>query len=196
MDQRINLNSLLKSMITIVIIGFILTFSSLQAGKKAGAQMAGVQSSATGFSWEYQLDFNAPTLQNASQQASSLDLSLNDMGVASELQALDDSNFRLTMTGDQGIDQVRQVLYSPLMAGFINGAVEFEVNMPVSSLLDTTIKLDSNLTTGYRWDIVPSENAGFDQAGESTFTPQSAGYGVPHIPDTGTASEAFWGTES
>lgn len=180
MDQRINLNSLLKSMITIVIIGFILTFSSLQAGKKAGAQMAGVQSSATGFSWEYQLDFNAPTLQNASQQASSLDLSLNDMGVASELQALDDSNFRLTMTGDQGIDQVRQVLYSPLMAGFINGAVEFEVNMPVSSLLDTTIKLDSNLTTGYRWDIVPSENAGFDQAGESTFTPQSAGYGVPH----------------
>jgi len=177
MNQNVNPKRWWKFAIVIATIGFILSFTNMHAGKVLG----GAQSSAAGFSWEYQLDFSAPSLQNANQQASSLSLSLDNQGVASELQALGDSYFRLTMTGDQGIEQVRQVLYSPLLAGFIHGAVEFEVNMPVSSLLDTTIKLDSNLTTGYRWDIVPSENVGFAQAGESTFTAQSEGYGVPNI---------------
>ncbi|OIO86699.1 MAG: hypothetical protein AUK02_05730 [Anaerolineae bacterium CG2_30_58_95] len=137
--------------------------------------------SAAGFSWEYQLDFSASSLLGAKQQASSLTPSLNSQGVASELQALGGSNYRLTMTGNQGVEQVRQVLFSPLMAGFIGGAAELEVNMPVGSLLDTTFKLESNLTTGYRWEVVPSESAGFAQAGEPTFTTQSSGYGVPSV---------------
>ena len=181
MKKTSRFNGWLKGALAIVLLGFALYLLGMRGVKAVRAQAAGVQTSASGFSWEYQLDFTAPTLPSARQQASSLAPGLNNQGVASQLQALGGSNFRLAMSGSQGLEQVRQVIYSPDMAGFIGGPAELEVDMPVGSLLDMTFKLESNLTTGYGWEIVPSESTGFVQTEEPTFTAESIGRGVPSL---------------
>ena len=181
MDRTHRINSWLKGVIAIAVLGFILNFPSMGGVRLVRAQAAEAQTSTAGFSWEYQLDFNATSLLSANQQASSLTPSLNSLGVASELLSLGDSIYRLSMTGDQGMQQIRQTLFSPLLAGFIGGAVELEVDMPVVSLLDTTFTLESNPTTGYRWEVIPSKSVDFVQAGVPTFTTQLSGYGVPSV---------------
>jgi inhibitor of cysteine peptidase len=181
MGQQNRVNGRLKGVIAIAFIGFVLNFSSMGAVRAARAQVEGTQTSAAGFSWEYQLDFSDSSTTSASQQASNLTPILNDQGVASEMQSVGDSNYRLTMTGSQGIEQVRQVLYSPLIASFIGGAAEIEIKMPVSNMQDITFKLESNLTTGYSWEIVPTGSDDFTQVDLPTFTAESSGYGVPSV---------------
>jgi C1A family cysteine protease/predicted secreted protein len=181
MEQTIRPHSWLKGILAIAIIGFVLNYSGMRGLRVVHAQADEPQISTTGFSWEYQLDFSDSSQAGARQQASSLSPTLNNQGVTSELQSLGGGNYRLAMAGSQGEQQVRQVLYSPLIASFIGGAAEIEINMPVSSLQDITFQLESNLTTGYRWEIAPSESAGFFQAGEPTFLARSNGFGVPSL---------------
>ena len=174
-------NGWLKIVIAIMLLGFILNFPGMKGIRPVRVRAAGTQPLAAGFSWEYQLDFNATSLQSAKQQASSLIPGLKSLGVASELQPLGEAMYRLRLTGDQGMEQVRQVVFSSLLAGFIGGAAEVEVDMPVGSLLDTTFKLVNNLSTGYGWEVIPSTGVSFTQTGEPTFTTRSRGYGVPSV---------------
>ena len=167
--------------LSIAILVFLLNFPGMGGVRPARAQSSGNQALASGFSWEYQLDFTAASLQSAQGQAASLVPALEGQGVASELQPLGDSMYRLSLTGSQGMEQVRQVIYSTRMAGFIGGAAELQVSMPVGSLLDTPFKLDSNLTTGYSWEVVPSRSANFAQVGETTYATRSRGYGLPSV---------------
>ena len=83
MGQQNRVNGRLKGVIAIAFIGFVLNFSSISAVRAARAQVEGTQTSAAGFSWEYQLDFSDSSPTSASQQASSLTPILNDQGVAS-----------------------------------------------------------------------------------------------------------------
>lgn len=181
MEQKVGVKSWLVGAIAVAILGFLLIFPGMGAVRQVHAQAAGSHALAPGFNWEYQLDFSAASLLSAQQQAASLTTSLNNQEVLSELSSLGDSMYRLRMTGSQGMEQIRQTLYSPNLADFIGGAVELEINMPVSSLLDIPFKLDSNLTTGYRWEVIPSSSVNFTQAGESTYTTRSRGYGVPSV---------------
>ena len=169
------------AVIAIAILVFLLNFPGMAGVRPARAQSAGTSPLAPSFSWEYQLDFNAASLPDAQGQAASLTPGLANQGVASELQPLGDSMYRLSMTGNQGMEQVRQVLYSTRLAGFIGGAAEVQVTMPVGSLLDTPFKLDSNLTTGYSWEVNSSRSIDFAQAGESTYVTRSHGYGAPSV---------------
>ncbi len=157
----------LMSAVVIVTAGLLLALLGLGGGGAAKAQTAGQQPSA---SWEYQLDSVDTVPESAGQ--------LNSNGVAVNVQALGDSKYRLTMSGAQGVEQARQALYSPQIAGFIDGAAEIEINLPVSSLREITLRLESNLTTGYRWRLTPQ--TGFTQVGESTFS-QSAGIGASSV---------------
>ncbi len=181
MTQKITVNWWLKGTIAFVFIGIALSFSSYSHVGAARAQAEGTQKAATIFNWEYQLEFNASSLLDARQQASSLTDSLKDQGVSSELQSLGFSDYRFVMTGSQGSEQLRKVIYSPLLANFLGGAADLEINMPVGSLLDLTLSLQSNLTTGYSWKIVPSESAGFIQADQSKFITISSGFGAPSL---------------
>ena len=184
MVKTSRVNRWMKGAIAIAILGFILIFpvlGGMGGVRSVRAQAAGTPGLPAGFSWEYQLDFSATSWQSAKQQAASLAPALDNQGVASELQSLGSSMYRLVLTGDQGMEQLRQVLYSSLMADFIGGAAEIEVNMPVGSLLDIPFKLESNLTTGYRWEVLPSAGIGFAQSGESTYTTRSGGYGLPSV---------------
>ncbi len=167
--------------IAIAILVFLLNFPGMGGVRLARAQSSGTPPLAPGFIWEYQLDFNATSLPDAQAQAASLTPGLDNQGVASELQPLGGSMYRLSLTGSQGMEQVRQVIYSTRLAGFIGGAAEVQVTMPVGSLLDTPFKLDSNLTTGYSWEVNTSRSIGFAQAGESTYLTRSHGYGAPSV---------------
>lgn len=181
MKKPFKVKGWLKGTIAIILIGFVLDFPVTRGVSTVRAQSANAQASVSGFIWEYQLDFNDSSLDGAQQQASSLAPAMKNQGVASRLQVLGGSKYCLTMTGNQGIGQLRKVLYLPAMAGFIGGPAEIEVDMPVSKLQDMTFKLESNLTTGSSWEVASSGNTAFAQVGKPTFTVRSSGYGVPSL---------------
>lgn len=171
----------LKAVIALGLLGFILNYTGWGAVGVVHARQAQPQSQAGGFSWEYQLEFNADSLLSANQLSASLAPSLNSQQVASDLISLGGTSYRLTFSGSQGLEQVRQLLYSPLLAGFIGAAAEVEVEMPVGSLLNMPVMLDSNLSTGYRWELQSSKNLAYTQSNASTYTTRSRGFGVPAV---------------
>lgn len=171
----------LKGFIAIGLLGLIFIFSVMAGVRGVGAKGSGPQPSTGGFSWEYQLDFNAASLRNAKQQAASLAPGLKGRGVVSRLQPLGNGTYRLSLAGSQGMQQVRQVLFSSALTGFIGGVAEVEVDMPVGSLLDTSFRLESNPSTGYAWELLPSTGIAFTQTAEPAFTIRSRGYGVPAL---------------
>ena len=181
MKEEIKINSWLKSIIAISLLGFVLSFQGMQDVMAVRAQERQTQNSTSGFSWEYLIDFSDPSPASANQQASSLVQNFQDKGVTSELQSLGGESYRMVMRGNQGVEQVRQVLFSPLITSFIGGPADVEINMPVSNNQNIAVMLESNLTTGYQWEVVPVEGTGFYLAGEPTFSVRSEGYGVPTV---------------
>jgi inhibitor of cysteine peptidase len=154
-----------KSAIVIAFAGLLLGFLG------AGAAQAQAKNDPVPARWEYRLDTGGDAaLPDAAQ--------LNGNGVTARLQALGGPKYRLTMSGSRGVEQARQALYSPLVAGFIDGVAEIEIRLPVSRLQKLTLNLQSNLTTGYYWKVASA--AGFTQVGQATFT-HSSGYGAPSV---------------
>lgn len=181
MKEEIKINSWLKSIIAISILGFVLSFQGMQDVITVSAQESQAQNSTSVFSWEYQIDFSDSSPAIANKQASSLVQIFKDQGVASELQSLGGESYRMVMTGNQGVEQVRQVLFSPLITSFIGGPAEIEINLPVINTHSITVMLESNLTTGYQWEVVPVEGSSFDLAGEPIFSARFEGYGVSSV---------------
>ena len=181
MNQNMKTRCGLRAVIAFGILAFILNYPGMGGVRIVHAQQAQPKSTLTGFSWEYQLDFNSNSLPDVNQLSASLAPALISQGVTSNLKALGATNYQYTFTGNLGLEQVRQVIYSPLLAGFINGAGEVEIHMPVGSLLDLPVLLDSNLSTGYNWEFQPSGSAGYALTGESSFVTRSSGYGVPEL---------------
>ncbi len=181
----------MKCFIAVILLGFILSFSGVGGVRGVGAKGAGPQTFIGGFSWEYQLDFNAASLPGAKQLAASLDPGLKGQGVASRVEPVGNGMYRLSLTGSQSMQQVRQVVFSSALAAFIGGAAEVEVSMPVGSLLDTVFKLESNPSTGYGWDLLPSNGIAFAQAGEPAYYhPVTRLWGAGRR-DSGTASGIY-----
>jgi len=120
-------------------------------------------------SWEYTIDSSQTTLQTAAQ--------LDNLGVKTDVQAFAVSK-NLVLSGNQGTDQIRQVLYSPLLDGFINGPAEVEINLPVSASQTVAVSLQANITTGSTWRLVPGTS--FTQLGKPAFS-QSSGYGATSV---------------
>jgi predicted secreted protein len=183
------INACLKCFIAVILLGFILSFSGVGGVRGVGAKGAGPQTFIGGFSWEYQLDFNAASLPGAKQLAASLDPGLKGQGVASRVEPVGNGMYRLSLTGSQSMQQLRQVVFSSALATFIGGAAEVEVSMPVGSLLDTAFKLESNPSTGFAWDLLPSTGIAFTQTAEPEFTIRSRGYGVPAVETLGLHPE-------
>lgn len=167
MKQQISRRALLTGVIVIFVAALALSFL---ASSGSGVAQAQPRVAPVPASWEYRIDSSDTTSASAQQ--------LNISGVAAKVQALGASKYRLVMSGNQGTAQIRQALYSPLVAGFIGGAADIEINMPVSNLKNITVDVESNLTTGYSWTVVAG--AGFTQVGQPTFT-QSAGVGATSV---------------
>jgi predicted secreted protein len=167
----------LKAILTVIVSFFILAFQGMNNVDLTHAQSGGEQGSPS-LNWDYQVDFNEETPGSVDQLAPELRTSLNGKEVANDLLALGDSKYRIVMSGDQGLDQLQGTLFAPQMPDFIGGVAELEINMPVGKLADLTIELDSNLTTGYRWELVSSQGVKFAQIGDSDFTPHSAALGA------------------
>jgi C1A family cysteine protease len=166
----------IKAVIAIAILGFILNIPRMGAARPVHAQTA-----PGGFSWEYQLDFPADSPEGARQAADSVIPRLADQGVTTQLEPLTGSMYRLSMAGSQGLDQLRQTVFSPLLANFTGGVIELEVDMPVTDLLDIPFKLETNITTGFNWELAGSSGVSFSQSGDPVYTTRSRGYGVPGL---------------
>jgi predicted secreted protein len=165
----------------LVIAAIILNLSGIGELKIAPAQTDEAQSSSNSILWEYQLDFSATSYSEAKQQSSSLAPQMKNLEVSTSLQVLGKMSYRLEMAGNDGIEQARQVLFSPILAGFINGPAEVEISLPVEKIQPTTLKLESNPSTGYRWEVISSISSNYSQKGETVFRLRSKGYGVPSV---------------
>ena len=77
MQQTSRINSWGKAAIAIAILGFLLMLPSMRGAMPVRAQAAGI-------TWEYQLDFNAASLQSARRAGRLPDPRLESQGVASE----------------------------------------------------------------------------------------------------------------
>lgn len=152
----------LKKAATALILGAMLV--SPGAGKTSAA------AEVTGVSWKYQLDFMAVSNDRAMQQAQALMWPMNEQGVTTTLADLAGSNYRLEISGKGSIEQARQAIHSELLADFTGGAAEVTIDLPAEASKDVTIKLQSNPSTGYRWDFSASGSSGFIEKNEGTCT--------------------------
>ncbi len=178
MNRTSALKGWITKIVSIVLVGILLNLPVRGGVSTARAKPVADQSAPASFSWEYRLDFTAVSAISASRQAYSVTPELKGQGVSATLQAAGGENYRLVMGGSQGLEQVRQVLYSPQLAGFIAGPAEVEVSLPANGQ-DVSLKLESNLSTGYSWAVDASGTSGYLLEGTPTFDTRSAGYGVP-----------------
>ena len=146
MEHRIKLNRWIICAITIVCMGIILFFTNTSGIQKARAQSNQAQTSAMGVTWQYQLDFPSSP-DGVNQLSANLTSNFKGQGVTSDLQNLDGTKYQVTVSGSQGLDQLRQVIYSPVLANFIGGAGRSSWICPSASLRISHFMLESNLTT-------------------------------------------------
>ncbi len=116
----------LNRIIALAFMAILLNVQGMGDVRSVRAQTTTSQSSSAPTTWEYQLDFTAATSASASRQAYGISSSLKGQGVAAYLQSTGADQYRLNMSGSQGLEQLRQVLFSPLLAGFIGGPAEIE----------------------------------------------------------------------
>ncbi len=64
------------------------------------------------------------------------------------------------------------------------------MTLPAYGSMDVSLKLESNLSTGYGWEVVASETSGFTQPGQPAFATRSAGYGVAGLQSLTVRSSA------
>ncbi len=110
-----------------------------------------------GMSWSLQIDSIQKSVYS---QASGLSSDLQAQGYDSELSAQGGGLYSMSVGGDEGIEEIRDVLYGTLgeNVSFIGGAAEVLIEMPLDSTQAITIDLESNPSTGYRWEIVEAES--------------------------------------
>jgi len=175
---------------SLVVAGIILNLLGIGEVKTARAAADEAPSTSNSIQWDYQLDFPAASSSSAKQLSSSLTPQFSRQGVSTSLQVMGEASYRLEMAGSGGIEQVRQVLFSPFLASFINGPAEIEISLPAGEAPAITLKLESNPSTGYRWEVNSSTTGGYSQHGESVFSLRSKGYGVPSVQTMAFASTA------
>ncbi len=178
MKRRSAVKGRLSKIASIVLVGILLNLPVRGGVSLARAQAGPEQAAPASFSWEYRLDFTAASAASASQQARSVMPGLKGQGVSASLQAAGGEQYRLVMDGSQGIEQMRQVLFSPLLAGFLGGPVEAELALPLNGQ-DITLRLESNLSTGYSWEVEANGTSGLAQTGSPELITRSGGYGAP-----------------
>ncbi len=168
----------LSRIVAIGLIGVALIFPASWSRPIVRAQPA--DHAAPAFTWDYQLDLRTVSLASARQVEAGIG-SVLPANVSTSLRTLPGNLLRLQMSGNEGIEQVRQVIFSPELADFIGGAAEVDIFIPAGGQADLTVTLESNITTGYGWEMVAAESAGITQSGSPACVARSAGYGVPCV---------------
>lgn len=88
----------------------------------------------------------------------------------------------LVLSGVQGIDQLRTILFDELSPAvdFLGGPVELTLVLPAGNA-PITLQLEARLTAGYSWQVVSDSQARYIQNGEAAFVTRYRGLGAPSL---------------
>ncbi len=144
------------------------------------------------FLWNYSIAFPKGLTKKADSFLSAMN-SLNIPGArSSKSSALD----MLQFNGKRDVNEVRKALFPGKDSGFglIDGASDINLSFPVNSLKPVTLRLESDLSTGYSWQILNATINGVGLSSSSTFVARGGG-AVPQMQvitftpaNTGTAT--------
>ena len=129
--------------------------------------------------WSLQIDAISKSVYS---QASALTSDFLSQGLDSELSAQGGGLYSMTINGEDGVQEIRDVLYGELgdAVRFIGGSAEITIEMPLESTQEISIALESNPSTGYEWQIVQAESEGAGMSGDSAYLGRG-GIGAPDM---------------
>jgi Predicted secreted protein len=129
--------------------------------------------------WSLQIDAISKSVYS---QASALACELQSQGLESELSAQGSGLYSMTINGEDGVEEIRDVLYGELgdAVSFIGGSAEITIEMPLESTREINIALESNPSTGYEWQIVQAESEGVGMGADSAYLGRG-GIGAPDM---------------
>ena len=121
-----------------------------------------------GMQWSLEID---SINRSVYSQASQLSSGLKAQGLESELNAQGGGLYSMSVSGQEGVEEIRSVLYGTLgdAVRFIGGSAEIQIEMPLESKHAITIDLESNPSTGYEWEVVQAESEGIGMTSESDY---------------------------
>jgi len=127
--------------------------------------------------WDVTYIMNPEQANRAQDVNASMADSLQSTGVAMTL-----AGDTLTLSGSQGIEQMRSALFDGAKgyADFLGGPVELTVTLPASDF-PVTLRLESRVTTGYSWVVLDGNQADLAQSEAATFEMRYRGFGAPAI---------------
>jgi C1A family cysteine protease len=114
-----------------------------------------------------------------------LDNEISDQSVASNVDTLSSSSssatYRVTLSGTGGLDQFRQTIFVDLEQQFnlLGGPIELSISGYVRAGQRIPVLLESNLTTGYLWDLASVDANYLVRDGQPVFEQKVTGIGTP-----------------
>ncbi len=91
------------------------------------------------------------------------------------------ATYRITLSGTGGVDQFRRTIFVDLQNQYnlLGGAIVLTISGHISTGQVIPVVLESNLSTGYFWDLVSYDPAILAREGKPVFEPKAGGIGVP-----------------
>jgi len=125
------------------------------------------------FTWNYVVEFP----QSSAASASDLLSGLTDASISGSVSDPSELTSRMEVSGSRDVAEALQVLYPQAddKLGLISGAGEISIEVPVSDLTPIVLNLESNLSTGYSWQVVSAGNDAAKMKVTSTFTARGSG---------------------
>ena len=110
---------------------------------------------------------------------------ITDEGVAFDVNTTRITNTSATyiveLEGTGGIDQFVQTIYSDLneQLNLLNGPIQLRITGYVQTGQIIPVILESNITTGYLWELVSFDTSMLEKQGKPLFEQKMSGIGAP-----------------
>ena len=151
-----------------VIIGLIVVPSSLATPVLANESAGQAR-------WELSIDLNPELVENQ-EWKESFAAAYRESG----MEAVTEEN-QLKLKGQSDSEQLRSAIFDTGEGGidFLGGVVELIVSIAGGETL--TLNMETRITAGYSWEVLPESEVKVEEGFESTFSPRYRGYGAPSI---------------
>ncbi len=110
---------------------------------------------------------------------------IEDSSVSADVDPLNvtgsSATYRVVLSGSGGLDQFRKTIFEDLQNQFnlLGGAIVLTVSGHISKGQVIPLILESNLSTGYLWELVSYDPTLLAKEGNPVFEPKAGGIGMP-----------------
>ena len=109
--------------------------------------------------------------KNIISNTSGLESDLEDSGLSAQVESQSSSEYGIVVSGESDLNEIQEVLYDDIGndVSFIGGAAEVTITMQVEEPQKIDISLESNLSTGYRWEVLEEKSQNISVIGEGEY---------------------------